>query len=437
MQGTQTPKRWLAPLIIVGALLIQVITHLAWLPISAQVGPVATPWFMSQGLPLFARVIQNYPPAIGALLSLLYRLLPSVEPIYILRALNLLLTLGLTLLIYDLARRLSGSMLAGICALLFWVLWEPVYANIMFYFDTLMGATFALTVWVWLITEKRRPGWLAPLVCGLLLGGATLFKQPAWGGVILFGLWLVIAARRVRQFPAFVIGALGFPLLTAGIFAAQGTLDSYWFWNYHVYLIGIPDPSPLTGDLLRKFLLTEMLVPAFILQTLRHPKAQNYWLVLALWLAGGATLLPGWGEIHGMAHLPLLAVLSGAAIAPALDVRSAACAARAGFGRPAVDRWCWWGWRWRWRLAGAGRLPPLTCRGRSASPKSRPTTNFARSRRMSSPSASRGIHCGCCRCRMATPICTRSPGCCRRGCGFRVTRCFWTNRASPKSCWPI
>ena len=87
-------------------------------------------------------------------------------------------------------------------------------------------------VLVWLITEQRQPAWLAPFLCGLLLGGATLFKQPAWVGVILFALWLIVVARRGRQFPAFVLGVLVFPLLTAGIFALQGTLDRYLFWDY-------------------------------------------------------------------------------------------------------------------------------------------------------------------------------------------------------------
>ena len=156
---------------------------------------------------LYVNLIENRPPAIAAFLSLVFRLLPSVEPILIVRMLNLLLVLGLTLLIYAVARRLRQSIYAALFAMLFWALWEPVYGNLLFYFDALVGATLALTVFVWLLPEGRRTTWLAPFVCGLLLGGATLFKQPAWAGVILFGIWLiVISARRGRQLPAYALG---------------------------------------------------------------------------------------------------------------------------------------------------------------------------------------------------------------------------------------
>ncbi len=322
MRSAQNRWSFAAPLLLIGILLVQGVTHLAWLSISTQVGQLTIPYLMSRGLPIFSRVIENRPPADAALLALLFKLLPSVEPIFIVRALNLLLVLGLTLLIYGLAKRLTASTLAGICAALFWALWEPVYGNILFYFDALVGATFALTVLVWLITESRKPGWLAPFLCGLLLGGATLFKQPAWAGVILFALWLIFVARRGRQFPAFVLGVIVFPLAAILMVAAQGTLDSYLFWNYSRYFSGIPNAQPLTGSIVRKFLLTNVLAFAFLLQIPRGDQPRQRALVGALWLAGGATLLPNFSEIYVMGHLPLLSVMSGSVIASVLDVEA-------------------------------------------------------------------------------------------------------------------
>ena len=131
------------------------------------------------------------PPAAPVLIAALVDC-AVVEPILICaRMLNLLLVLALTLLIFALARRLAGTTLAALCAALFWVLWEPVYGNILFYFDTSGRAAGHAGAALWIALSSRRPGWLAPLVCGLLLGGATLFKQPAWAGVILFALWLI------------------------------------------------------------------------------------------------------------------------------------------------------------------------------------------------------------------------------------------------------
>ena len=319
MQLKESSLRRFAPVLIVVTMAVQVVTHLAWLPISTHVGQLGIPYLMSRGMVMFGNMIENRPPASSAFLALTFRLLPSVEPILIVRMLNLLLVLAITLLIFALARRLGQSTLAGLCAMLFWFLWEPVYGNLLFYFDTLIGATFALTVFVWLITEKRQPGWLAPFLCGFLLGGATLFKQPAYAGVILFALWLIFGARRGRQLPAYLLGVLIVPLVAVAIFAAQGTLDAYLFWNFRRYFSGIPNAGTLTGNILRKFLLTDILAPAFLLFTLRDAQNRVRWLVLALWLAGGATLLPGWSEIYMMAHVPVLSVMSGLVIAAVLD----------------------------------------------------------------------------------------------------------------------
>ncbi|GAB4575037.1 MAG: hypothetical protein Kow0077_24580 [Anaerolineae bacterium] len=77
-------------------------------------------------------------------------------------------------------------------ALLFWAVWEPVYNNIMFYYDALVGISLVLAVLVWFMLQKRFYQHLSPFVTGMILGGATLLKQHAWMGVFLFGLWLVV-----------------------------------------------------------------------------------------------------------------------------------------------------------------------------------------------------------------------------------------------------
>lgn len=315
----QNRFRLAAPLVLVAVLVVQVFTHLAWLSISTQVGQLTIPWLMARGMTLYGDLIENRPPASAALLALAFRLLPDIEPVLIVRMHNLLLVLAVTVLVFVLAKRLTGSTVAGLAASIFWALWEPVYGNLLFYFDALVGAVFAATVLVWLTIEPRRPAWLAPLLCGLLLGGATLLKQPAWAGVVLFALWLTFYSSYRRYLPAFILGVAVFPTLMVILAAAQGTLESYAYWNFtfHLASSGVSHAQPLTGTIVRKTLLANILAPAFILLALRRPpQNRRYWVLVALlWFAGGATVFPNFGEIYHMGHMPLLAVMSGIVIA--------------------------------------------------------------------------------------------------------------------------
>jgi hypothetical protein len=312
MGAAQTRVGWAAPLIVVGIMLVQVVTHLAWLPISTTVGQLAVPWLMSRGLTLFDTILENRPPATGVLLAALFRLLPSIEPILLVRALNLTVILALTMLIYALAKRLTGSTFAGLVAVIFWVLFEPVYGNLLFYFDMLVGLLLLLAALI--ATNSQRATAIA--LCGLLIGLATLFKQPAWAAVILFGLWLMVQ-RRWRDLIVFACSALVFPLLTMVIVTLQGNLESYLFWNFGRYLANSPGGQPLTGNIVRKLLFTDMLAPAFVLLALKQPaETRRRWLlVVALWLSGIVNMLPNFSEIYVMAHLPLLSVMSGVVIA--------------------------------------------------------------------------------------------------------------------------
>ncbi len=302
-----------ARIILIGVLIVQVVTHLAWLPISTQVGQMTIPWLMSRGWTMFGNILENRPPATAAIIALLLRMLPGVEQILLVRALNLIVILAITLLVYRLTERLTGSTLAAALALLFWALCEPVYGNLLFYFDTIVGLQLMVVA---LIALDARHLWQIAL-CGLLLGLATLFKQPAWAAVALFGLWLA-ANRRWHDLIVMVVGALVFPLLTVIVFALQGHLSTYLFWNFGRYLINTPDSSPLSGMTVRKLLLTEVLAPAFVLSALRQPDRRRWLLVAVLWLEGGVEMLPNFGEIYVMAHLPLLAVMSGAVLAQLL-----------------------------------------------------------------------------------------------------------------------
>ena len=49
MQLKESSLRRFAPVLIVVTMVVQVVTHLAWLPISTQVGQLGIPYLMSGG----------------------------------------------------------------------------------------------------------------------------------------------------------------------------------------------------------------------------------------------------------------------------------------------------------------------------------------------------------------------------------------------------
>ena len=78
------------------------------------------------------------------------------------------------------------------------------------------------------------------------------------------------------------------------------------------------DGVPLDGDLLRKLLLSNMLVFPFVLLALRRAGNRRRLLITLIWLATLVVLYPRFGEIHAMGHLPFTAVMSGIVLAKAL-----------------------------------------------------------------------------------------------------------------------
>ncbi|HVU10478.1 MAG TPA: hypothetical protein VHD90_04335 [Phototrophicaceae bacterium] len=294
-------------LILLAVLIAQVLTHLGWLSISAHSGEVALPWMMNQGRVMFGNVLEQHAPGTTVIVALALRLFAAVDPVLVTRMLNLLLVLALTLLIFTLARRLAGNR-AGLLAVLIWFWWEPVYGNILFYFDSVVGLLIMLALVCWLLLSARKPGWLAPLAAGFLLGGATLAKQHAWATVVLFGLWLWLYQR--DQLIIYIVAALILPLAAVIGVAFQGDLPAYLYWNWQYNLSGYMPNSLPTGDLVRKLVLSNLFLPPFLLLALR--RRNRFWLLIGMvWLGALADLLPRFNDIHAMAHLPLACVIGG------------------------------------------------------------------------------------------------------------------------------
>ncbi|MCU0512756.1 MAG: hypothetical protein MUE40_09310 [Anaerolineae bacterium] len=320
-------QRWWQALIL-SIMLYQIIIHLVWLSPSTQSGQVTVPWLLNRGYTLFDNVIEQRAPLSAVLLAGAQRLLP-LEPVDVVRLLNIALVLLLDVLIFRLAWCLGGGAVAGGLALLVWAWWQPVYGNVLFYFDTLLGLMVLAGVLVAVPPLLAgRLTWQRALLTGVCLGIGFLFKQHGAGAAGLLGLALLVVAGP-RRLAAFVAGLL-LPLLpVVGVIAAQGHLEAYLYWNYIVNLSGGVTPAPIEGDFVRRLLLLNVLALPFALLLLRDAARRPAALVLLLaWAGAWLPLYPHGGDIRVMALLPLTAVMSGVVLARVLPSL-----------RPARDWW--------------------------------------------------------------------------------------------------
>ncbi len=298
-------------------LCLQALTHLFWLSPAAHSGQVAIPWLMRQGKTLFGDIFEQHAPGSSWLGAAAQGLLPAMDPALLVKLLNTLLVLVLTLLIYALAKRLTEQVWAGALAAAVWVWWEPVYGNIMLYFDTLLAFCLlaALLIYFW---RDTGPSTRQVILSGLLLGLATLCKQQAWLAVIFMGTWLLLTTRRRQTALLYGAAVLALPALQWAClyFAGPEIWQNYVYWNWTFNLSGHMDSLPLDGDFLRKLLLSNLLVFPFALLVWRRQR--RHLPLLLLWLAGLILLYPRPGEIHAMGHLPFTAVMSGIVLAKLL-----------------------------------------------------------------------------------------------------------------------
>ena len=302
------------------AVLFQGFTHLFWLSLSTHSGQIAIPWMMKRGMVLFGDIWEQHAPGSSLLGALAQSIMP-LEYDQLIKLLNTLLVIVITLLVYQLAVKLTQQVSAGVFSVLVWVWWEPVYGNVMLYFDTLLAWCILLALAVY-FRHDDKPTLPQIILSGLLMGLATLFKQHAWLAVGIFGLWLMIVHRHPKIWIPYGLAVLIIPVIQWGVLASQGLLASYIFWNWEFNLSGYMDGVPLDGDFFRKLLLSNLLVFPFVLIALRRGN-RRYLLLVLMWLATLTVLYPRFGEIHGMGHLPFTAVMSGMVLAWLLPEMSA------------------------------------------------------------------------------------------------------------------
>jgi hypothetical protein len=307
-------------LILPLAMLIQASSHLFWLTSAAQVGLITIPWLLNRGGVLYGTVLEHRAPLLAYTIALSQQLIP-LDPATLLRLINIGLVLGGSVLVYTITLRLTGRWLAAVIALGVWAWWEPVYGNILFYYDSVLGMLLLGGFGLWLTLKGHHQWWTAPFGIGLLLGIGVMVKQHGGAALVIGGLWLLTwgGARRgrLRSAVIYCLGGVLVPLLIVVYQAAIGNLSEFIYWTVTFNLSGDVPPLPPTSAFVYKMLLTHLFLPAFVLFTLRKPQPERF-LLLGLWAAGAVTLFPKAGEIHTMALLPVLSVMSGWAAADLL-----------------------------------------------------------------------------------------------------------------------
>ena len=296
---------------------LQILTHLFWLSPAAHSGQVAIPWMMNEGMSLFDNIWEQHAPGSSLLGAAAQRMLP-IDPGLLVKLLNTFLVVMLTMLIFELAKRITGLAAAGLLAAAYWTWWEPVYGNVMLYFDTLLALCILGALIIYFASATGRSPRQVILI-GLLMGAATLFKQHAWLAVAVMAVWLLATDRRRQTCLLYGAAALALPLIQWLVLAGSGTLETYGFWNWTFNLSGYMDGVALDGDFFRKLLLSNLLVFPFAIVAYQEAGRRQLPLVL-MWLATLIVLYPRIGEIHAMGQLPFTAVMSGIVLAKLLPI---------------------------------------------------------------------------------------------------------------------
>jgi hypothetical protein len=296
-----------APFFALLILIFQALSLQFWLAISAHSGQTTIPWMMTQGRTLFGDIFEQHAPATSLLAAAAQMLLPF-DVAQVDRLLNTVTILLISICVYVLAFQLSRKSWVALTALATWVLWSPAYANVLFYFNTLLVLFVLLALALWFRGEQKR--WWQLLLVGLLMGASTLAKQQGWAAVGFFGLWMLWQRVPFRQLALYSIGAFFLPLLTVAIIAAQGNLEHYLFWNWTFNFSGYMDGVPLDTAFFRKLLLSNIFILPYGLMLLKFPQRANHLLLLLMAGAMAILLYPRAGESAAISLVPLAAIIS-------------------------------------------------------------------------------------------------------------------------------
>ncbi len=266
------------------------------------------PWFLTRGLLYYRDVVLAYVPGAYYFLYALYSVLgfsPISERVI---AYGLIFTTDL--LVYAVARVVTGKTLPALAALGFFVFWQPIFSGNTIWYETILAPLY---LGVYLVTLRyiTKPSQEIAIYLGLLLAAASLIKQTAVWPIAAISLFLFFSGKKraVGFKHACIVGALPVAanLLVWGYFAVLGAGREYGFWAYG-FLLGLTKADsyyillPARNEI-------ALIVPAFVpvvwLSLRKHMRESL--LLMMLLFALVAAGLPRWG-LHRLQ--PVLAFAS-------------------------------------------------------------------------------------------------------------------------------
>jgi len=335
---SKTTLGWLLTLI---ATVAQALAYYYALPLSLGPRVILQPWLMQQGYLIYEHIADEHTP-------LMYLLLLAVQPLIsnglLLAKIVLISLISMTTLLTFWAAARTGGWLAGVCSVLFFTIWSPIFGYGKLWHETFLAPLYILLLIQWRPPLSPRPNARSSLIAGFLLGLALLVKQHALAVILSLILWEILVGWHTHR-PAhhlflevilFVFAAslpiaafAGYHLLKAG------TVKNLVFWTVTFNFVNdykqLASLSPKIAQL--RFLAPAyFLLPPFTLHLLTSKDNRTIWSsegwALVLLIASCLTAYPRFGYFHLQASLPILAWLSGTTLARLLSIRSPEVARR-------------------------------------------------------------------------------------------------------------
>lgn len=220
----------------------------------------------------------------------------------------------------------AGATLAGVAYLVWIVLAEGEGGQSPVFYNALVAAAALL------IAGKRGAGPGRGLVAMALVGLAMQVKYSVVFEGMAFGLWIVAQHWRAHRRPwrtlalgaALIAVALAPTVLAAGVFAAAGRFDAFWYANFRSILDRRADPwAEQAGNLAGVVLiLSPLLAMAGI--TMARQRWTRERLFVASWLAAallGLLVFGSWFDHYALPAMVPATICAAGAIGGHRDVR--------------------------------------------------------------------------------------------------------------------
>ncbi len=215
------------------------------------------------------------------------------------------------ILIYVVANKLTKNRSFALCALIFYLLWQPFFEGNGLWFDLAL-APLALLIFYFL--WKKEFFW-----SGIFLGIAILVKQTAVWFIAPVIVQLTLSMWGAHKWRLFVgdlsMLALGsiIPLVFLLLhLLLTNTLSDFYFWAVKFGIFYLPKaPGQVLLPTIKQILA--LTVPfALILPALFFKKERKLILILLVWfLFASLGVYPRWSLFHFQPALPFLAIISG------------------------------------------------------------------------------------------------------------------------------